>query len=334
MRLSSAPVLTSSQNDNPQAGLSTGLGSDRFTFVRRSCREQTLMNMSSTGFRLLHAAVFVLLQGLLPSCSGKRDPHYDSENIPGVILIDDGDDGDNTTLKNGQGFIGFWYTFDDRCDCENGDPTGETTPTPAPLGGGKFSMTRHSAPGGVALAPEGEQSANAYGIRVQGGGHSTFGAGVGVGLNNQSGSLLPFDLQTQGWNALRFWARNGVGPVELRVRVSDVYSEPAGSHCQPRPEEQSWCDGGWDGESCAKQGCFDSPTTTIKVGTDWKLYEIPFSNLMRENWGIPRDGLDSPPLSLAADRAYQVQFALPANVPQFDLWLDNVGFKLANEDGE
>ncbi len=47
---------------------------------------------------------------------------------------------------------------------------------------------------------------------------------------------------------------------------------------------------------------------------------------------MPRDGLDKPALSLAADRAYQVQFALPANVPQFDLWLDNVGFELQQVD--
>ncbi len=237
--------------------------------------------MPSTVFRLRHAAAFVLLLGILPSCGGRRDPRYESENVPGVILIDDGEDANNTTLENGQGFIGYWYTFDDRCDCKNADPAGETTPTPAPLGGGEFRMTPYSAPGGVALAPEGKQSANTHGIRVQGGGHSAFGAGVGVGLNNQSSSLLPFDLQAQRWSAVRFWARNGAGPVELSVRISDVYSEPAGNQCQPRPKEQSWCDGRWDGESCAEEGCFDSPTTTIEVGTEWKLHAIPFSSLMR-----------------------------------------------------
>ncbi len=265
---------------------------------------------------------------LLLACGDpERKAENETDDIPGAILIDNGEDGNNTTLENEIGFIGFWYTFDDRCDCENTDPTGETTPNPEPTGGGQFTMSAYGE--GLPAAPtEGTQKANKYGMRVRGGGHNLFGAGVGVGLNNQSGSLFGFDLTAQGFTGLRFQARSGVPgeTLDLKVRISDGNSEPAGGQCAERPENQDQCDPTWDGTSCEKQGCFDSATTTISVSNEWQTYEIPFSQLQRENWGAYVDGVMPPALTLDAADAYQVQFAVFQGLTQFDLWLDNVGF--------
>ncbi len=253
-----------------------------------------------------------------------------SRDIPNVVLIDNGEDGDNVTLDDEAGYIGFWYTFDDRCECDNENPEGETTPTPDPLGGGKFGMTSYASAGVMPPPLAGEQSENRFGVRVRGGGHTAFGAGVGVGLNNQSGALGGFDLDALGATHLRFDARSGAGEtLSMKTRISDVYSEPAGGSCAPRPDVQDRCDKDWDMVSCDIQGCFDSPTTAYFDITDqWKTYTIPLTELQREGWGVYREGVQPPATDLATNAAYQIQFAVPQDLTQFDLWIDNVGFVL------
>ncbi len=251
-----------------------------------------------------------------------------SRAIDGVVLLDDAEDGDNVTLGDELGFLGFWYSFDDRCDCNNDVPQGETYPVPAPLGGGEFRMTNYDAAGAPPAPVEGNQMSNDYGLRLQGGGHGLFGAGVGVGFNTEEGALAAFDLEQAGVTALRFQVRSGVpgDSFELAVSISDSFSEPAGELCIPRPIEQNWCDASWDGEFCDAQGCFDSPIYRLEVNNDWQTVTIPLSSFGRENWGIYVDDVGLTSGDLISSSAYQLQFRAPPGTAQFDLWLDNIGF--------
>jgi hypothetical protein len=248
-----------------------------------------------------------------------RDDNSGSRDIDGVALIDNGEDGNNTVLEDELKYVGYWYTYDDKMECDNDNPTGETMPLPAPSGGDEFTMTAYAAVGQMG-PPEDVPPGNAYGIRLKGGGHNLWGAGVGVGLNNQSGALTPFDLTAAGVTGVRFWIKNAVpgSPIDVNVRISDKYSDPGQGLCIPRDEE-----------TCSTQGCHDSPTATVEGVTDeWTLKELPLSMFKREGWGLHEEGVTAP-TDLDPTAAIQLQFAVPV-ADQFEIWIDNVGFILAN----
>jgi hypothetical protein len=261
------------------------------------------------------------------------------------------------------GFLGYWYTYDDRQECvhpdfasgmsvpcggescaASGDAT-KTDPPTAPYGEGQFAMRAYAAAGVDAPTLEGKQKKNEWGIRITGGGNTYFGAGVGVGLNNP-GTLQAKDISM--YTGLRFLAKSGDGePIRLRVKIKDAFSEPFAGNCINRQnvctaETCQCCDG--MGKACEAgsagtltQGCHDDPTAPVAAtavsGTEWKLYEIGFDDFVSEGWGSHLEGQNPADTGLDTTQAYQVQFqvqtdATPATSPlaPFDLWLDNIGF--------
>lgn len=68
----------------------------------------------------------------------------------------------------------------------------------------------------------------------------------------------------------------------------------------------------------------DGPTRVVSVGSDWQLFQIPFSEFARAGFGSWQDGEDHRPEPLALDETYQLQFAVPL-AESFDVYFDNVG---------
>jgi hypothetical protein len=248
--------------------------------------------------------------------ASERDTSTGSRDIPGVLLLDNAEDGDNTSLPDETlPFNGYWYTFDDRHECKNADKGGSTLPLPTPDGGGEFMMSAYDATNPPPQA-EGAQGENKLGIRFWGGGHTYWGAGVGVALNNQAGSLLPIDIAPYGFEGVRFWARNAVGePVNVKVQITDGWAENIHGQCVPQDEAL-----------CNDQGCFNAAFDTFdqKIGPEWTLVTVPFAGMMRESWGKYQPGLTAPD-GVELTTAYQLQVKVDM-VPQFDLWIDNIGF--------
>src|SRR5690606_8250724 len=145
------------------------------------------------------------------------------------------------------------------------------------------------------------------------------------------GTLTAFDLAEAGYERLRFLARSGAPGRQFRlaVRVTDVYSEPSAGLCVHAVLEcgASTC-------SCeAPQGGCDHQTVEVVVADDWLLYELPLSSFGRGGWGTFFDEAGVPPAELDISRAHQVQFFVPTDgdpLPEFDLWLDDIGFTLAS----
>ncbi len=243
----------------------------------------------------------------------KREENTGTRDIDGVVLLDNGEDGNNTTAADPDiPWVGYWYTFDDKHECDNENPIGITTPLPSPDGGGEFVMSAYDATN-PAPTLEGAQTENKYGVRFFGGGQTLWGSGVGVAFNNQ-GSPLPFDLSALGFQGLRFYIRNaGPTPVNIDVQITDGWSEKDHGWCEPRDET-----------TCSKQGCFNAALKGVPmVGTEWQLVQIPFTDLMRGNWGVYKAGMEAPTgVDLAT--AYQLQFKV-GTVESFDIWIDNVG---------
>lgn len=279
------------------------------------------MTKTSSSFLLNSPAIACMLAFALGCSSERNVPKSGATDIPGVALIDNGEDGNNTSIVE-SGYAGFWYTFDDKCECDNSDrAAGQTTPLPTPLGGAEFTMTAYAAAGAPPAPVEGAQTENNYGVRVFGGGHNWFGAGVGVALNN-AGDLLPIDISMNGITHIRFQARNATGPATLKVRITDSFSEPAGNKCIVRPDSDNRCKNP-DGDMCNTQGCFDHAVAQVNITDQWETYEVAIGDLAREGWGAYLDGVTVMD-GVDLNQSYQLQIAIHEET--FDLWLDNIGF--------
>jgi hypothetical protein len=250
-----------------------------------------------------------------------KDPNDDTRALPGVVLIDNGEDGNNSTMDDeSAGYFGYWYTFDDKLECSNPAKTGMTVPLPDPQGGPEFTWTNYVSAGQTPPPEEIPGQTNEFGARFSGGGHAEWGAGLGVALNNQ-GALQPYDLVAQGFTALRFWIKNveSADALTIDAQITDAFAEPDAGRCIER-----------DNTTCEPtQGCSDAALFQIpNVGAEWQPVEIPLEQFMRGGWGNPMlDGMDAP-TGLATTEAYQIQFKVGA-VDAFDIWIDNVGFVVA-----
>lgn len=274
----------------------------------------------------------------------KESPVHD---IPGVTLLDTGDDGDNTPLEDDEapaGFssYGFWYTYHDIGSCQGTeDPNPDTEATLVPAQGSNLSTTPYSALG---IQPPPETLANApdntNGIRYSGGGQEYFGAGLGFKLDTGYAGTPPvgMDFAKAGYAGFRFWAYSPIAMGYI-FKTQDLYSTPEGLQCTPR---------GAFPECMGEQNCENAPAITFQLAAaTWTYVEVYFKTpptivkdgtsqvwgpLVRSDWpGVdnsvpPRDikTLPSEP-----GHIFQLQFQTstpPGADGTFDLIIDNFGF--------
>lgn len=285
------------------------------------------------------------------SCGDTATKESPVHDIPGVILLDNGDDGNNTPLENdsppaGFNSYGFWYTYDDIGSCmEDKEPNPDTTSTLVPFttDGTKFTTTPYAS---IGITPPPEQlpnaSDNTHGIRYSGGGQEYFGAGLGFKLeggyaaaNNQG-----IDFTAAGIAGFRFWAYSSL-EIGYIFKIQDLYSTPEANQCTPR---------GAFPECLGPQNCENAPNITFSLAPNqWTLVEVffaPVANqvtsgaaqvygpLARSNWaGVdnstpPRDIKNLP---AEPSHVHQLQFQTaqaPGEAGTFDLIIDNFGFIL------
>jgi hypothetical protein len=305
----------------------------------------------------------LLLATFVASCGDTETKESPVRDLPGVILLDTGDDGDNVPLEDesppaGFSSYGFWYTYHDIGACENtAEPNPDTEATMVPAQGSNLTTTPYAA---IGIQPPPEQLPNApdntHGIRFSGGGQEYFGAGLGFKLekayadsNNQG-----MDFVAAGIVGFRFWAYSSIDSDYI-FKVQDLYSTPEAGKCVPRGPFPA-CEGPQNCENAPATGNIIPGTApevsvpNIEVGPTWKLFEVYLTTqvaddpntpaveigpLLRSNW----DGIDTstPPRDikeLPAEPAhiFQLQFqtaSAPGETGQFDLIIDNFGFILA-----
>jgi hypothetical protein len=232
--------------------------------------------------------------------------------VDGVILIDDGEDGDNRTADGP--FAGFWYTDDQRTQCVDDEmPRGDVNPVPESRGGPIFTMTSYEDEG-VSPPPTETGDDNRYAMRFWGGDEYVYAAAMAVTLNEAEGAAEPIDLQAMGIDGLRFWAR-AAEVTTVSVGLSDPSSEPVGGLCVPQEYPE-----------CDPEGCYDHPATRINVDEQWRLFELPLAYFRREGWGTYVEGA-TVPFNLDPTAVYRLSFTNLLDAP-FDLWIDDVAFTL------
>lgn len=253
--------------------------------------------------------------GWAVGCSG--DPrlpegaYYSEANagVPGVVLIDDMEDGNQNILSD-DGLRGLWYIYND------GTPDSTQEPSSA------FRMTLGVEAGGPErpcgatqetpfFAPE-QQCL--YVARTYGAGHTVWGAGLALDLKGDGGVKYPYNASR--FCGVGFYAR---GDAELRLKVQDMFSTPESlsEAVRLRGPEVPRCDP-QDGPAC---GAHFGANFTLT--DEWQWYEFAFEDLRHETWGFP--GADT---TARLDPRFLVglQFQVGLNDTSFDFSIDNVGF--------
>lgn len=265
-------------------------------------------------------------------------------DIAGVVLLDNGDDGNNTPLEDPErpaefDSFGFWYTYHDIGTCmDNELPNEDTMAQLSPAEGENLTTTSYAAIG-ISPPPETLPNApdNTHGIRFSGGGQEYYGAGLGYKFAEAYDQAVGLDLRAAGYNGVRFWAYS---PVETTfiVKFKDAYSIPEAGLCIPR---------GPFPECAGDENCINGPVQYVSVGPEWTLYEVYFAEVVddpsttavevgpfrRENWaGRDVEGNEIKDIPPMPERIYQLQFqtaSASGSDGTFELVIDNVGFIVA-----
>jgi hypothetical protein len=109
------------------------------------------------------------------------------------------------------------------------------------------------------------------------------------------------------YRGVRFYARVASGAsTALKLLIATTYSDPAGGLCN---------------EAMQSKRCNDHLYFPKTIKTTWAAYDVLFSQLIQQGFGLPQPTLD--PKSV-----YSVQFAVSAKLAPVDLWLDDVSFIL------
>jgi hypothetical protein len=285
-------------------------------------------------------SVGLIAMTALAACSGDpRIPVGDrfSESVtgvPGVVLIDDMEDGSQYLLSD-HDRTGLWYVYN--------DASLNSTQEPA-IG---FPMYRvllpdGSAVPGAAVPPRpcgagattpffaGEEDC-AFVARTWGTGQRGWGAGVGLDLNGEGGFKNPFDASNFG--GIGFFAMGNVRGGDLRVNVQDVRTTPESAGAADRRAIPR-CDA-----ADPARRCNDHYGRGVKITTAWQWIEIPFSCMTSGGWGFPATGGAPADNQLRTSDIVGIQFQitgpdpadtgmLPAGamIMPFDFSIDNLSF--------
>jgi len=282
----------------------------------------------------LASALIVLAGCSLAGCSdAARVPDGDrfseaETGVPGVVLIDDMEDGSQYLLSD-NGMTGLWYTYNDASLNAVQEPS---------LG---FPMYRilsddGSAQPGSVIPPRvlcGNDPATPFFVgetaddcrfvaRTWGTGQRGWGAGMGLDLNGESGQKNPYDASRFG--GIGFYVYGNVRDGDLRVNVQDMRTTPESAEAADRAGVPRCLD-------TAASRCNDHFGTTVSVTSAWTWIEIPFSCMRPGNWGFTGDGQFLP--SGVVGIQFQITGADPADsgtptlpVMPFDFAIDNLSF--------
>jgi hypothetical protein len=140
--------------------------------------------------------------------------------------------------------------------------------------------------------------------RIPGGrGTSQFGLHTSGGTFKDWGTVLSAELtprrcyDASAYAGVTFWAR-GKGRVRVGVKMTQVVAEDFGGSCL--------------------KNCFDGHSAERTVTKDWQRFEVRWDELAQKGFG--------PVVAFDPHSLFAIEFAMPANRPPFDYWIDDVAF--------
>jgi hypothetical protein len=121
------------------------------------------------------------------------------------------------------------------------------------------------------------------------------------------GGSMPFDAS--GYTGITFWARSDGPAIAIKVAIVDLGSYPNPGDAQPVCDLSDMTVGG--------RACYDDYAIKIYADGDWRRYEIPFSTLATDGWGLAH--------AFDPTRLYQLKFSSGRGVP-YSEWMDDIAF--------
>jgi hypothetical protein len=247
--------------------------------------------------------------------------------IPGVVLIDDMEDGQQYLLSD-NGMTGLWYTYNDASLNAVQEPslgfpmyrvlrddgtTASEVPPPRPCGGGAQTPF---------FASETTDDCR-FVARTWGTGQRGWGAGMGLDLNGEAGQKNPYDASR--FAGIGFFAYGTARASSLRVNVQDMRTTPESADAADRAGMERCQD-------TAASRCNDHFGTEVALTNTWTWIEIPFACMQPGGWGFTGNGqfLASGVVGIQ----FQIQGLDPADTGMpamgaptpFDIAIDNLSF--------
>jgi len=219
--------------------------------------------------------------GVAGSAGSAGTPAAGSGGAPSTEPIDDFEDQDEFILRVGMR-NGPWYVFS---DATTTGTLGKLTIAPLTGADARPNSTSTAA------------------LHLTATGFTEWGAGVGADMVNQMAKKAPYDVSA--YRGIRFFAKIASGATTtVKVLVPNIYSDADGAKCT---------------DTDVQKRCGDHLFKSVSgLKTTWEAYEVQFSELTQQAFGLPQTGFDP-------TGVYSVQFTLANKLP-VDLWLDDVTF--------
>lgn len=277
----------------------------------------------------------------LSAAACSDDPRIpDGNHYPGVVVIDDMEDGQQNILSD-SGRVGIWYIYSDETDgstqepalgfpmWENGldQPARPCGPAAAPLTGARLYFNT--------------ETSCKYVARTWGTGQIGFGAGVGIDLNGEGGVKNPIDASA--FRGIGFFIRGTARANTVRVNVQDVQTTPESAAAARRRgiaacgELAPLCD---NPANSTNPACTLAPVTcnahygfnVSDLSENWAWKEIPFEQMVQEFGGngspMRRDAIVGIQFQIrGADGDVNPQTPLDP-IQEFDFSIDNLSLLL------
>lgn len=140
-------------------------------------------------------------------------------------------------------------------------------------------------------------------MRLTGQGFTNWGALLSAGFRY---TTEPESIDASAFTGVKFWARTGdTNSSVVRVQFQDSNSQPEGGKCNATAGTPDECYNGFGSE-------------LVPIGTEWRLYKLPFSRMAQRDFGYRADALDTAHI-------YDIEWGVQAS-SIFDLWVDDVWF--------
>jgi hypothetical protein len=189
----------------------------------------------------------------------------------------------NPSLPTNEGRKGVWYQFHDSS-------------------GANQSFGIESIPGTRGAASQ-------YALHTSGSGYTSWGAGIGVDLNNSGGTKSAYDASA--YVGVTFWARTATTSASGRaIKVlfpdgNSVYNVAGGlTACKDIPTV-----------GATSNNCDGHLYVNITLSNAWQKYTVNFADLMPEGYTT----------TLATNQLVSIQFRT-ATGATFDFWIDDLVF--------
>lgn len=143
-----------------------------------------------------------------------------------------------------------------------------------------------------------------YALHAIGAGAKDYGFGIALRFPQN------VDAVEAGYTGIRFKAKAAKArKISLKVAIPATLDASFGGSCEPTQSPMKLCN--------------DHPAAGVVLATGgWLEYEVPFSSLKQENWGVPA--------TLSYEAVSQVHVVFPGPVSggsaDFDVWLDDFEF--------